>query len=174
MERSSNCRRHAGEVSAGSGVQRDGHLTSKVKRFFLLRYFCKIAEIFLPYFGILQQLQDQFRRGGAAQDGVWREIWRVGGTPDFKSVKMFFPQISCKYFYLILQLHDQFRRGGAAQDGVLREGWRVGGTPDFKREKMFFPQISCKYFYLILELQDQFRRGEAAQEGVWREGWRDT
>ena len=56
----------------------------RVKIFFLFRYYRKITEIFLPYFRILQQLQDQIRRGGAAQNGVLREGWRVGETPDLR------------------------------------------------------------------------------------------
>ena len=39
LERWSNCRRHAEEVPAGSGVRRDGHLTSKSEKVFLLQIF---------------------------------------------------------------------------------------------------------------------------------------
>ena len=76
----SNCRRHAEEVLAGSGVRRDGHLTSKSEIVFFFRYFCKITEIFLPYFKILQQLQDQIRGSGSGQrlegglEGWW-DTW---------------------------------------------------------------------------------------------------
>ena len=95
----SNCRRHAEEVLAGSGVRRDGHLTSKSEIVFFSDIFAKSRKYFCL---ILKSSSNcRTRSGGAAQDSVWREGWRVGGTPDLKKEwKCFFLRYHVNIFTL--------------------------------------------------------------------------